>query len=124
MKNGQYLSAGVQEHIEPPPIPLGELELDKDRSTHIIKVKIQRNPTLEMPETYNINMPTFKDGQPEEFLALIKNFSIENDGTGMASPPGQIKHLHMMLRGDALREFDEQASKNHGTTNAHLNNIT
>ena len=32
---------------------------------------------------YNINMPTFKYVQLEEFLVILKNFRIAIDGTGI-----------------------------------------
>ena len=49
---------------------------------------MRRNPATSMSETYNINMSTFEDRQPEEFLALLKNFMIAIDGTGMMSASG------------------------------------
>ena len=46
---------------------------------------MRRNPTLTMSETYNINMSTFEDYQPEDFLALLKNYKISIYGTGTMS---------------------------------------
>ena len=43
---------------------------------------MRRKPTSEKSETYNINMSTLEDSQPEEFLSLIKNFNIAINGTG------------------------------------------
>ena len=65
-------------------------------------------------------MNTFDDGKPEEFLALPKNFNIAIDVTGATNPSGRIIYLHVMLRGQALREFDELQSQNSGSTNNHL----
>ena len=64
---------------------------------------MQRNPAMDMSETYNINMSTFEDGQPEKFLALLNNFKIAIYGTGMTSPSGRINYLRTMLRGEALK---------------------
>ena len=36
-------------------------------------------------ETYNINISTLEDVQPEEFLVLLNNFRIAIDGIGMMS---------------------------------------
>ena len=81
--------------------------MDDDRTTHIIKIKIRRNPTSAASETYNVNMNTFDDGQPEKFLSLLKNFKIAIDGTRTTTPSGRINYLRTMLRGQALREFDK-----------------
>ena len=40
------------------------------------------------PRPYKVNMYTFNDGQPEEFLALLRNWKITTDRTGTTSPSG------------------------------------
>ena len=62
---GIWISADMQARIDPPPIPLIKLEVDDDRTTHIIKVKMRRNPSSVASKTYNININMFDDGQPE-----------------------------------------------------------
>ena len=64
-----------------------------------------------------VNMNTFDDGQPEEFLSLIINFNIETDGTRTTNPYIHIACLHMMLSGQALREFYKPQSQYGGATN-------
>ena len=64
-----------------------------------------------------VNMNTFDDVQPEEFLSLIINFKIETDGTRTTTPYSHINCLHMMLSGQALREFDKLQSQYGGATN-------
>ena len=46
MKNGPWISAHVQAHIEPPSIPLIKMGLEEERETYNIKVKMWRNPTF------------------------------------------------------------------------------
>ena len=65
MNNVGWISADMQVSIKPPPIPLIKVGLYDDLTTHIIKVNMQRNPLLAASETYNANMNTFNDGQPE-----------------------------------------------------------
>ena len=48
----------------------------------------------------------FNDGQPEDFLALTKNFNISSDGTGTTSTSSYINYLRMMLRGNPQRDFN------------------
>ena len=82
---------------------LSNLDLEDERVTHIVKVKMRRNPSSAESETYNINMNTFYDGQPGEFLALLNSFSIAIDGTGTTIPSVRINYLRTMLREQALR---------------------
>ena len=65
-------------------------------------------------------MNTFDDGQPEEFLSLLRNFNIVIDGTGNTTPSGRINYLRTMLSGQALREFDKLQSQYRGATNNRL----
>ena len=71
-------------------------------------------------ETYELKIVTFEHGQPEEFLQLMKNFKRAVDGTGNTTAAGKINYLHTLLNGGSLRAFDELASPNAGTKNAHL----
>ena len=84
---------------------------------------MRRKPATSMSETYNINMSTFEDGQPEELLVLLKNSIIAKNGTGPMSAFVQTNYLRKMLRGGALREFGELSSQNSGTTNSHVKHI-
>ena len=68
-------------------------------------------------------MSTFEDGQPEEFLALLRNFKISIDVTGMTTDSGRVNYLHTMLRGTRLRDFDELALAGN-LTNNHLKHST
>ena len=120
MKNVGWISADMQARIEPLPIPLIKLEVDDYCTTHIIKVKMRRNPSSAASEKYNVNMNTFNDGQPEEFLSLLINFNTTTDGTGSTTPSCHINYLHTILRGQALRELDELQSQYGGATNKHL----
>ena len=119
MKNGLWLSADVKAHIEPTPIPLTKVELEELHSNQIIRVKMRRNPSQDTSETYNMNMFTFNDGQPEELLALLRKSKIAIDGTGTTTPTGRIKYLPTMLRGKSIMEFDKLSLQGN-TANNHL----
>ena len=54
-------------------------------------------------------MSIFDDIQPEEFLALLRNFKIAVEGKGTTTVSGHINYLCMMLRGINLKEFNEIA---------------
>ena len=66
MKNVKnWLSADMHARIKPLPIPLIKLEVEDDRTTHIIKVNMRRNESSAASKKYNANMNTFHDVQPE-----------------------------------------------------------
>ena len=102
MNNVGWISSYMQARIEPPLISLVKLEVDYYCTTHIIKVKMQRNTSSAASEMYNVNMNTFDDGQPEEFLSLLRKFKIATDVTRTTTLYGQINYLRTMLRGKAL----------------------
>ena len=104
-KNGPWVSADVQAHIETPPRPLTNVDLEEHHRAHIIKVKIQINPSQCTSETYKINMSTFNYVQSEEFLALMRNWKIAIDGTIMTLPSVRNNYLRTMLRGKVLENL-------------------
>ena len=69
-------------------------------------------------------MSMFEDNQPDELLALLKNFKTAIDGTVMTSSLGQINCLCTILYGEAVRAFYELAIHNSGTKFSHLKHIT
>ena len=90
MKNVGWLSSDMQASIELPPIPIFKLEVYDDCTTYIIKVNVRRNPSSAASKTYNVNMNTFDDGQPEKFRSLLRNFNIATDGTRTTTPSVRI----------------------------------
>ena len=101
-----WIRAYIQSSIKPPPILLIKVELEEERTITLVKFKMRRNPDMATSETYNINIFTFKDGQLEDFLAILNNFKIIIYVTGTTSLPGRINYLRMILSGYALRLFD------------------
>ena len=115
-----WISAEVQARIKPPPIPIIRKETDDVSECDIIKIKMRRNPSDADSETYGLKIAIFEHGQPEEFLALMKNLKTAVDSTGTTSAAGKINYLRTLLRGGALRDFDKLEIHNNGTSNAHL----
>ena len=58
-----------------------------------------RNPSAEKSEMYKPKIATFKNGQTEEFLALLMNFKTAIESTGTTSKAGNINDLRTILRG-------------------------
>ena len=97
--SGIWLNAEIQAQIEPPPISLIRAKLQEQKATNIIKDEIFRNTSQATSETNKVNRYTFNNGQPEELLALLKNWKIATDVTGTTLSSGQIKYLRTLLRG-------------------------
>ena len=64
---------------------------------------MRRDPESATSETYNLKVQTFKNGKPDEFLQIIKDFNTATYGMGTTSDTGKIKFLRTMLRREALK---------------------
>ena len=62
----------------------------------------------------------FKNGKPEEFLNMMKEFKITSDCKGTMSATVKIHFLCTILIGGTLREFDNLAGQVGSTTNGNL----
>ena len=60
-----WISAEIQEQIEPTPILLINKEPKEVKEYDIIKIKICQNPSVAASETYEMKIVTFEHGQPE-----------------------------------------------------------
>ena len=110
----------MQAQIKTPPISLINKETDDVSECELINIKMRRNLSDANLETHKLKIATFENSQPEEFLALVNNFKTTVDVTGTMSAAGTINYIRTLLSGDTLHEFDELASQNTGTSNAHL----
>ena len=103
-----------------PTINSGE-EDEKERKT--TKVKMYCNPGSAASDTYKLKMATFKNGQQEDFLLLLKNFNTMIDGAVTTTVAGRINYLCMILHGETSQDFDKLKIQKNGTTNSHLKHI-
>ena len=69
-----------------------------------------------------MNMSTFDNGQPEKFLAQIRNFKIAIDRTGTTTSTVQINYLRTIIHGKIPRGFDELSLQGN-TTNKQIKHI-
>ena len=123
LRNNKWLNTDVQARIDPPKTPLLKVTTGKTEETHIIKNKMHQNPVSATYETHNLKVQKFENGEPEEFLQMMKDFRTGIDGTGTNSASVKIQFLCTMLYGEPLREFDVIANQVGSTINAHLKQI-
>ena len=64
---------------------------------------MRQNPSNVTSETYELKIVTFENGQPEEFLQLMKNFKRAVDRTETTMSAGNMNFLLNILRGEALQ---------------------
>ena len=51
-------------------------------------------------------MSLFGNGKQEEFLLFMRNFNMNLAASGTMETGAKIKYLRMLVRGEALRQFD------------------
>ena len=66
--NNRWINAYVQALINPPLIPLVRSATEKVAECNIIRINIHRDPASATSKTYELKLPTFDNGKPEEFL--------------------------------------------------------
>ena len=64
---------------------------------------MSQDPASATSETYELKVQKSKNGKPEEFLQMMKDFKNGIDSTGTTSASGKIQFLRTMLRMEALR---------------------
>jgi hypothetical protein len=76
-----------------------------------LTIKLRAVPTEADSQTYELNVPYFQTGTPEEWLltkkAILKVIASQNITTG----PGRFAMARRILDGDALAAFNETAEK-------------
>ena len=68
----------------------------------ITNIKMRQYPSDADSETYKLKIVLFENRQPEEFLALMKNFKSAIDRTGNTSAAGKINYIRTLLCGESI----------------------
>ena len=69
-------------------------------------MKVSRYPTSSMSDLYEFRMSLFDNNKQEEFLLFMRNFNMNLEASGTMETGAKIKYLRMLVRGEALRQFD------------------
>ena len=114
-----YASRRAKQFI-PPPIPFERpprQELKKDQQ---LTVTLRSNPTDPHSQTYNMTIPFFRHGTPEEWLLIKKTLMKILVGQNITAGPPKYAMARRVLEGDALARFDAKASELASETNANF----
>ena len=105
MKNSNiiWLSAKLQERINPPPITSINKATNDVIECDIINIEMRRNLSAPDSETYKLKIATFENVQPEEFLVTMKNLKTTIEKKGNKLVAGRINYIRTMLRVEALK---------------------
>ena len=107
----------------PPAVPLFPDEQPEPKKGECLKLDLRANPADPTSETYGISVRFFKDGTPAEWLVFLKTFTKVIVGQNLTTGPSKYAMARQLLQGDALREFNNEASQNDTETNANFQDV-
>jgi hypothetical protein len=90
-------------------------ELKKDEC---LTFKLRSSPNDANSLTYEITVPFFRNGSPEELLLFLKLVDRVLAGTNTTSGPNKYALIRRLLQGDALTAFNNAATAEGNETNA------
>ena len=103
-----------------PPIPLIPEPIKEPKKHEFVKLDLKSRPTDEDLETYSLNICFFDSGSPREWIEWRKNFEKVVKGHNLTSGQNKYNMARTLLRGDALRVFNQAATDAGTETNDHL----
>jgi len=96
-----------------PPIGLARPEIRELEHGEYQRYKLRNVPEDESSPTYELSVPYFGTGTPEEWLKFRKNLEKVVVGQNVTTGPGRYTVARRLLEGDALASFD-QGARLHG----------
>ena len=106
-----------QRRFVPPPIPYERPEKKELKKSEYVMMKLRSDPAVAESQTYELAVPYFRSGTPEEWLlfkrALLKVIVRQNITTG----PNKYAMVRCLLEGDALAKFNEKVLQRGNETN-------
>jgi hypothetical protein len=103
-----------------PAIGLDRPARKKLHKDECLTFKLRSNPADEQSTTYELTIPYFTSGTPEELLLFIKSVRKIFAGQNITDGPGRYAIMRRLLQGDALAAFDRAAANQGTETRDHL----
>ena len=113
----------VQVQVEPSPIPLIKSKNDEKSDKISVKIKLPRDLRSQNLDLYEFKMDLFDNGEMEEFLLFVRNFSMTLETSGTIMDDAYIQYLYMLVRGESLCLFDALSAEVGSTTPENLTSI-
>ena len=92
----------------PPPIPLERPEAKTLQKDEYLVMKLRSIPSKSTSPVYELNVPYFKDGTPEEWLKFLENFKKVLVGQDLNTGATQFAMARRLLMGDTLSQFEKK----------------
>ena len=92
--------------MEPTPIILIKETCNGKSDKYVLKLKLRWYPRSSTSDLYECNMSLFDHVEQEEFLLFIWNFNMTLSEKVTLEMDANIKYLHTLVCGEALRQFD------------------
>ena len=89
-----------------PPIPLDSPVKKELEKGEYLTYKLRNDPTDNSSGAYELTIPFFRDGTPEQFLRFRKNLNKVFVGQNVTDGPGMFTIGRRLMDGDALAEFE------------------
>ena len=93
------------------PIELERSEKKELRKGEYIALKLRTVPTDDNSQTYELSIPYFSTGTPEEWLKFQRDFNRVVVGQGLTTGPTRYQMMRRLLEGDALAKFNTVAQE-------------
>ena len=99
-----------------PVIPLKRAEAKDLKKGEYVVIKCRIRPNDNDSPTFDLPIPYFGTGTPEEFLTWRDNVSKAIKGQDVTDGPGKFAMARRLLKGDALTAFNNASTTNASET--------
>ena len=102
-----------------PPIPIEREEPKQLRKEKVQTFKCRTKPTEKDSPAYEVSVPYFSDGTPEEWIYFQRSLNAAIKGQGDTTGPTRFVKARQLLQGSALATFEANVSltESHTETN-------
>ena len=105
-----------------PVIPLDRHPKSELKKHEVLTFKLRSQPNDPTSQTYELTVPYFSTGTPEQWLLFQRDLRRVLRGQNITDGPGSYSMIRRLLEGDALSVFNLAASNNGNETLANFNN--
>ena len=122
--NRIWITGAVQTYVDPTLITWIRTNNYKKPEKDSVKIKSNRDPTLEKLDMYEFKMTFFDNSKPEDFLLFVQNINMKLNASVTITSNKKLQYLHTILCVEVMLHFDTFCDKVVRTTMEHLNQLT
>ena len=95
----------VEQHVEPPLIPLIKINHHDKSEKDFVKLKSRRDRTSKKSDHYELEIALLGNGNMEGFLMLVTNFNMTLESSGRMETATKAENLRTHVRGEVFWQF-------------------